>query len=151
MQAVLRVSLTLVLVVVAGLLGYDVARYYLYSPWTRDARIRANVVSVAPDVSGYVDDIRVRNDQFVHKGDVLFQIDPRTYESKLKQATGRLAQAQAQANYLEAEATRRSQLSDLAVSAEQRQNAIGIAQAANAAVVEATGADRKSTRLNSSH
>ncbi len=56
------------------------------------------------------------------------------------QATGRLAQAQAQANYLEAEATRRSQLSDLAVSPEQRQNAIGIGQAANAAVVEASGA-----------
>ena len=71
MQAVLRVLLTLILCTAAGLLSYDLARYYLYSPWTRDARIRADVVTVAPDVSGYVDDIRVRNDQFVHKGDVL--------------------------------------------------------------------------------
>jgi multidrug resistance efflux pump len=114
--------------------------YYEYTPWTRDGRVRVYTVQVAPEVSGTVVSLPIKGVQFLHKGDVLFQIDPRTYENKLKQATGRLAQAQAQANYLEAEATRRSQLSDLAVSAEQRQNAIGIAQAANAAVVEATGA-----------
>ena len=114
--------------------------YYKYTPWTRDGRVRVYTVQVAPEVSGKVVSLPIKGVQFLHKGDVLFQIDPRTYENKLKQATGRLAQAQAQANYLEAEATRRSQLSDLAVSAEQRQNAIGIAQAANAAVVEATGA-----------
>jgi multidrug resistance efflux pump len=57
--------------------------YYLYSPWTRDARIRANVVTIAPSVSGHVVDIRVRNDQFVHKGDVLFVIDPEGYRIAL--------------------------------------------------------------------
>jgi multidrug resistance efflux pump len=75
MQAVVRVLLALILLIAAGLLSYDMASYYLYSPWTRDARVRANVVTVAPDVSGYVDDIRVRNNQFVHKDDVLFVID----------------------------------------------------------------------------
>jgi len=114
--------------------------YYVYTPWTRDGRVRVYTVQVAPEVSGTVVSLPIKGVQFLHKGDELFQIDPRTYENKLKQATGRLAQAQAQANYLEAEATRRSQLSDLAVSAEQRQNAIGIAQAAIAAVQEATGA-----------
>src|SRR5271155_5876194 len=114
--------------------------YYVYTPWTRDGRVRVYTVQLAPEVSGTVVSLPIKGVQFLHKGDVLFQIDPRSYENKLKQATGRLAQAQAQANYLEAEATRRSQLSDLAVSAEQRQNAIGIAQAANAAVVEATSA-----------
>src|SRR5712691_10792964 len=69
MQAVVRVLLTLILLIAAGLLSYDLARYYLYSPWTRDARVRANVVTGAPDVSGYVDDIRVRNNQSVRKGD----------------------------------------------------------------------------------
>jgi multidrug resistance efflux pump len=114
--------------------------YYEYSPWTRDGRVRVYTVQVAPEVSGTVVSLPLTDTQFVHKGDVLFQIDPRTYENKLKQATGRLAQAQAQASYLEAEARRRSQLSDLSVSAEQRQNAIGIAQGANDAVLEATGA-----------
>ena len=45
MQAVVRVLLTLILLIAAGLLSYDMASYYLYSPWTRDARVRANVVS----------------------------------------------------------------------------------------------------------
>ena len=114
--------------------------YYLYTPWTRDGRVRVYTVQLAPEVSGTVVSLPIKATQFVHKGDVLFQIDPRDYQNKLKEATGRVAQTQAQADYLGAEATRRSQLSDLAVSAEQRQNAIGIAQAATAAVQEATGA-----------
>ena len=96
MQAVVRVLLTLVLLVAAGLLTYDMATYYLYSPWTRDARIRANVVTVAPDVSGYVDDIRVRNNQFVHKGDVLFIIDQERYRLALADAEATLAARHAQ-------------------------------------------------------
>ena len=114
--------------------------YYVYTPWTRDGRVRVHTVQLAPEVSGTVISLPIKDTQFVHKGDVLFQIDPRDYQNKLKQATGRVAQTQAQADYLGAEATRRSQLSDLAVSAEQRQNAIGIAQAANAAMQEANGA-----------
>ena len=114
--------------------------YYEYTPWTRDGRVRVYTVQLAPEVSGTVVSLPIKGTQFVHRGDVLFQIDPRDYQNKLKQATGRVAQAEAQADYLGAEATRRSQLSDLAVSAEQRQNAIGIAQAATAAVQEATGA-----------
>jgi multidrug resistance efflux pump len=114
--------------------------YYEYTPWTRDGRVRVYTVQVAPEVSGTVVSLPITDTQFVHKGDVLFQIDPRTYENKLKQAIGRLAQAQAQASYLEAEATRRSELTDLSVSPEQRQNAVGIAQAASDAVLEATGA-----------
>ena len=96
MQPVLRVLLTLVLVIAAGLLSYDLARYYLYSPWTRDARIRANVVTVAPDVSGYVDDIRVRNNQFVHKDDVLFVIDQDRYKLALATAEAAVASTHAQ-------------------------------------------------------
>jgi multidrug resistance efflux pump len=96
MQTVVRVLLTLILLVAAGLLSYDMASYYLYSPWTRDARIRANVVTVAPSVSGHVVDIRVRNDQFVHKGDVLFVIDPEGYRIALADAEAALAARHAQ-------------------------------------------------------
>jgi RND family efflux transporter MFP subunit len=80
------------------LLSYDLASYYLYSPWTRDARIRANVVTVAPDVAGYVNDIRVRNNQFVHKDDVLLVIDQDRY--KLALATAEAAVASTHAQYL---------------------------------------------------
>ena len=111
MQAVVRVLLTLVLLIAAGLLGYDMASYYLYSPWTRDARVRANVVTVAPDVSGYVDDIRVRNDQFVHKGDVLFTIDQDRYRLALADAEAALAAKHAQYLMLLEQYERRSKLS----------------------------------------
>jgi multidrug resistance efflux pump len=98
MQIVVRVVLTSILLIAAGLLSYDLASYYLYSPWTRDARVRANVVSVAPDVSGYVDDIRVRNNQFVHKDDVLFVIDQD--RPRLALASAEAAVASTHAQYL---------------------------------------------------
>jgi multidrug resistance efflux pump len=111
MQAVVRVLLTLILLVAAGLLSYDMASYYLYSPWTRDARIAANVVTVAPDVSGYVNDIRVQNDQFVHKGDVLFVIDQERYRIALADAEATLAARHAQHLMLLEQYERRSKLS----------------------------------------
>ena len=114
--------------------------YYEFTPWTRDGRVRVYTVQLAPEVSGTVVSLPVGDTQFVHKGDVIFQIDPGTFQNDVTQATGRLAQAKAQASYLEAEARRRAALSDLAVSAEQRQNAGGVAQAADDAVLEATGA-----------
>jgi multidrug resistance efflux pump len=110
MQAVVRVLLTLILLVAAVFLSYDLARYYLYSPWTRDARVRANVVTVAPDVSGYVDDIRVRNNQFVHKGDVLFIIDQERYRLALADAEATLAARHAQHLMLLDQYQRRSKL-----------------------------------------
>src|SRR5437588_8516982 len=111
MQIVMRVLLTIILLIAAGLLSYDMASYYLYSPWTRDARVRANVVSVAPDVSGYVDDIRVRNDQFVHKGDVLFIIDQDRYRIALADAEATVAARHAQHLMLLDQYQRRSKLS----------------------------------------
>jgi len=110
MHAVLRILLTLILLNAAGLLSYDLASYYLYSPWTRDARIRANVVAVSPDVSGYVDDIRVQNDQFVHKGDVLFTIDQERFRLALADAEAALAARHAQSLMVLDQYQRRSKL-----------------------------------------
>jgi multidrug resistance efflux pump len=110
MQVVVRVLLTLILLIAAGLLSYDLASYYLYSPWTRDARVRANVVTVAPDVSGYVDDIRVRNNQFVHKDDVLFVIDQDRYRLALANAEGAVASTHSQYLMLRDQYERRSKL-----------------------------------------
>jgi multidrug resistance efflux pump len=111
MHIVVRGLLTLFLLIAAGLLGYDMASYYLYSPWTRDARVRANVVTVAPDVSGYVDDIRVRNNQFVHKGDVLFIIDQDRYRLALANAEATATAKHAQYLMLLDQYQRRSKLS----------------------------------------
>jgi multidrug resistance efflux pump len=99
------------LLTVAGVLGYDLASYYLYSPWTRDARVRANVVTVAPDVSGYVDDIRVRNNQFVHKDDVIMVIDQDRFKLALANAEAAVAATHAQHLMLLDQYERRSKLS----------------------------------------
>ncbi len=139
LPAAFNVVATLVVLAAAVVLCWLAWNYYEYSPWTRDGRVRVYTVQVAPEVSGTVVQLAVRDNQFVRKGDLLFRIDPRTFQNAQTQATGALAQAKAQASYLEAEARRRAALSDLAVSREQQQNAEGVAQGANDAVVTATG------------
>ena len=110
MRTIVRVLLTLIFLAVAGFLGYDMANYYLYSPWTRDARVRADVATVAPDISGWVDDIRVRDNQFVHKGDVLFVIDQERFRLALATAEATLAAQHAQYLMLLEQYERRSKL-----------------------------------------
>jgi multidrug resistance efflux pump len=70
-----RFSLTGVMVLAALWAGYKLWDYYFDAPWTRDGHVRADVVPVAPDVSGFVTDVLVKDNQQVHHGDVLFRID----------------------------------------------------------------------------
>src|SRR5262249_9416747 len=86
MKAVARVLLTLILPAAGCAGGYELWDYYMLSPWTRDARVQADVVSIAPDVSGFVDDLRVKDNQFVHKGDILFVLDRERYTRALATA-----------------------------------------------------------------
>src|SRR5713101_538895 len=148
MRAVVRVLLTLILLIAAGLLSYDMASYYLYSPWTRDARIRANVVTVAPSVSGHVVDIRVRNNQFVHKGDVLFVIDPEGYRIALADAEATLAARRAQHLMALDQYQRRSKLSPgYSITVENLDNARRQSETAAANYQEAI-ASRDNAALN---
>ena len=90
-KAILRVIAT-VLVVAAGSAGaYELWDYYMLSPWTRDAKVVADVVTMAPDVAGFVTDLRVRDNQFVHKGDILFVVDPARYRLALATAEANVA------------------------------------------------------------
>ena len=63
-----RVLLTLVVVVVAIGVGWQLWSYYMLEPWTRDGRVRADVVGIAPDVSGLVATVEVRDNQTVRAG-----------------------------------------------------------------------------------
>ncbi|WP_426270230.1 biotin/lipoyl-binding protein [Dyella kyungheensis] len=98
-QAVLRFALTAVVVIVAMVLCHALWRHYLYAPWTRDGRVRAEVVRIAPDVSGLVTRVPVIDNQEVKKGDVLFEIDPQRF---------RIAEQQAEANLNAAKAAARA-------------------------------------------
>ncbi|MFT3790976.1 MAG: HlyD family secretion protein [Rudaea sp.] len=93
--SLIRLALTVTIVFVAALIGYAFWHHYMYSPWTRDGRIRAEVVQLAPDVAGFVSELRVEDNQFVRKGDVLMVIDPERYRLALEQAQANLAAAQA--------------------------------------------------------
>jgi multidrug resistance efflux pump len=119
MLTAVRVTLTLVVLTSAGVLGYDLARYYLYSPWTRDARVTADVITVAPDVSGYVTDVRVRNNQSVKKGDVLFVIDQERYRFALADAEATVAARLAAYEMLRQQFQRRAKLTVSVVITEE--------------------------------
>lgn len=69
--------------------------YYNVDPWTRDGRIRADVVQVSPDISGLVTEVLVKNDQVVQAGQILFVIDRPRYELAERQAAATLRAAQA--------------------------------------------------------
>ncbi|MDI2090649.1 HlyD family secretion protein [Commensalibacter oyaizuii] len=63
---------------------------------TDDAYTSGRVISIAPHVNGYVTELLVNDNQFVHKGDVLFRIDPRDYDAAREQAEGDLEKARGQ-------------------------------------------------------
>ncbi len=71
--------------------------YWRYStkPWTRDGQVRANVVGIAPRVAGPIIQIPIKDNQAVRKGDLLFEIDPATFQAEVNNAAARLRQAQA--------------------------------------------------------
>jgi multidrug resistance efflux pump len=71
--------------------------YWRYStkPWTRDAQVRANVVGIAPRVAGPIIQIPIKDNQVVKKGDLLFEIDPSTFQAAVDNAQAKLKQAQA--------------------------------------------------------
>src|SRR6267142_667818 len=81
------------IVVVGVLAGLYAYRLTFVQPRTDDAAVRANVVGVAPQVSGPIVDLRVVDNQHVSQGDLLFAIDCRPYEARLARARADLALA----------------------------------------------------------
>jgi multidrug resistance efflux pump len=147
MRTIARVLLTLVLAVAACAGGYELWNYYLFSPWTRDARVQADVVSIAPDVAGYVDDLRVKDNQFVHKGDILMLIDQARYIRALATADATVAARKADMDNAEQQAARRAKLTQIAISDDARETAI-LAAATAAATYQQAVAGRSTAQLN---
>ena len=83
MGKILRIMLTLIVVAVAGIAGHWIWSHYLYSPWTRDGRVRADIITITPDVSGWVNQLNVADNQLVNKGDVLFTVDDTRYKATI--------------------------------------------------------------------
>jgi multidrug resistance efflux pump len=113
--------ITLFTVGLAIALGQSMWDAYMGAPWTRDGTVRAYVVTMAPEVAGRIVELRVRDNQFVHKGDLLMVIDPTNYKIAVSLNEAAVQQAQANMSNAAREAQRRQQLSDLAVTIEQRE------------------------------
>lgn len=114
----IRMTVTALAVAAAVVAGWYLWRTYEESPWTRDGRVRANVVMVAPDVAGALVDIRVRDNQEVRIGDVLFVVDPARYKLAVVQAEAVLAGARSVLEQRQEEQARRERLSAASISQE---------------------------------
>jgi len=147
MKRMLRVIATLLLLAVGCAGGYELWDYYMYSPWTRDARVRADVVTIAPDVAGFVSTILVKDNQFVHKGDTLFTLDQDRYKLALESAAATLDSRKSDMAQRQHEADRRRKLTDLAISSEAKENSQYAASSASATYRQAM-ADWSTANLN---
>lgn len=135
-----RILVTVAVVAIAGIAGWYLWRTYEESPWTRDGRVRANVVMVAPDVAGAVVDIRVKDNQEVRIGDVLFTIDPARYKLALASAEAAVAGARSVLDQRSEEQARREHLSSASISEEALNQARSLTLAAQAAYDQAVAA-----------
>ncbi|EJN09133.1 HlyD family secretion protein [Herbaspirillum sp. YR522] len=145
-KSILRVSITLLIFLLAIFLAWTLWQHYMVSPWTRDGRVRADVVNIAPDVSGQVVALPVRDNQQVRKGDLLMEIDPARYQLALQQADAAVAARNAELdvrradvearrselNMRRAQARRRADMDALVVSREAREDAGSQVTAADA-------------------
>ncbi|WP_275544505.1 HlyD family secretion protein [Pseudomonas sp. Marseille-Q0931] len=123
MRSTIRVGITLAMVVAAIFAGSWIWQHYMYSPWTRDARVRTDVVTIAPDVSGWVLELKVRDNQQVKAGDLLMSIDRDRYQAAVDKAKAVVDIRRQQLSLREHEASRRSRLGAQAISAELLENA----------------------------
>ncbi|SAL11397.1 secretion protein HlyD family protein [Caballeronia peredens] len=128
---------TMALFLMAAFIGKTLWDHYMYAPWTRDGRVHADVITVAPDVSGMIIGVPVRDNQYVRKGDLLMQIDPSHYQIAVQEAEAKVAARRADLALRRDDAKRRADLDDAVVSAEARQNSNFQADAALAAYDQA--------------
>lgn len=142
-----RFAVTAVALVFATFIGWRLWIYYMDAPWTRDGRVRADVVGVAPDVSGLVSDVLVDDNATVTKGQTILRIDPARFVLALRMADATLASRRAALVEMAREADRSHQLTSLSVSQEKLQQADAARDQAMAAYEQAL-ADRDLAKLN---
>jgi multidrug resistance efflux pump len=143
-----RFSLTGLVVLVALWASYRLWDYYMDEPWTRDGHVRADVVPIAPDVSGFVTEVLVRDNQQVRRGDVLFRIDRTRYDIALRQAEAVLLGKRAMLDEANADLTRYSALTAGVVVSKQRMDQVVANQGSAQAAYDHAVADLGLAKLN---
>ncbi|WP_298808687.1 HlyD family secretion protein [uncultured Sphingomonas sp.] len=133
---ILRVTVTLLLVVAAILLCHALWQRYEQAPWTRDGRVQADIVQIAPDVAGPIARVFVKDDQQVTVGTPLFEIDQKRFRLAVARAEAALAAQTTQAAQARRELARDRALGEL-VAAEQREQSLDKLERLESAVAEA--------------
>ncbi len=124
MKQHLKFLLTAVIILIAVILVVFKYWDYVANPWTRDGQVRAEIIQLTPRVSGPVVNLPIKDNQLVKAGDLLFEIDPRTFETALAQA--RAQYDQTGDNYLALE----KQVEAARAAVAQAQAAVAQAQSA---------------------
>jgi multidrug resistance efflux pump len=124
---------TLAIALVAAVAALLIWSTYVTAPWTRDGTVRVQVASVAPQVSGRITELRVGDNEFVHKGDVLYVIDPFDFQVALQTGQAQMQESAAALQVKQAESDRRQRLTSLATTPEEQQTFAGSAVEAKAA------------------
>jgi multidrug resistance efflux pump len=146
LTAISRVGITLLAAAGAVYAGWQLWRHYEVEPWTRDGRVKAYVVQVAPDVTGLVTKVHVRDNQVVAAGAPLFEIDRTRFELALREARAAEQAAQVALAQAERETRRNAELDDL-VAQETREQGSAKADQARAALAKAL-VDVDTAKLN---
>ena len=85
-----RVIATLVMLLMAIAAGLHLWNYYMEAPWTRDGRVRSEVTRLATDLSGLVSEVRVQDNQFVKRGELLLTLDRARFVLAVQEAEANL-------------------------------------------------------------
>ena len=131
-----RVVLTLLIVTFAVVLVWRMVMYYMFAPWTRDGHIRADIIQIAPDVSGLIQQVEVKDNQLINRGQVLFSIDQDRFKLALRQAKAAVADREETLAQAQREAKRNKGLGNL-VPGEQLEESQSKVARAQVALMEA--------------
>ena len=132
-RGAMRGLITVLLLAVALVAGLAVWTHYVAGPWTRDGQVLANVVNIAPEVSGRITHLNVGDNQTIKRGDLLYEIDPVDYQVAVASAEATVNSRLADLKLKRTEATRRATLNTLSTSQEELQTYQSNAEQAAAA------------------
>ncbi len=124
-RRVFRVILTSFLILAAVVAVWGLWAHYMVAPWTRDGQVRVQVAQIAPQVAGQITDLHARDNQFVHKGDLLYVVDKIDYKIALDMANADVASKKANLDVKQQESKRRQELTTLSTSIEEKQRYAG--------------------------
>jgi multidrug resistance efflux pump len=111
--------ITLTIVGLAVWAAASLYRRYVEQPWTRDGQVRANIVGIAPRVSGPIIRVAVRDNQQLRQGDLLFEIDPADFQAQVDIAVAQVQNDEAILKQQEQNLQRQTQLYRTQVTAVQ--------------------------------